>query len=197
LNMPSSSRTAVFLSFFLSAAFSNIYPSDGLFRHYDPQNHYWGVILGAGGGNSLKDGFGGFSWAIIPSYQHGKNIFNLRHSRIFEFYMEGPQPERTVVETSFLYGRCKKGDYYYVSLSAGPGVVQGMDRGDRIGAPAPEQDIFEEKPFAAVGLSLDAQFFIITPNFGVGAYIMSSLNVKQPYYAVLLCLKFGYLVDVL
>lgn len=194
--MLASSKACVFWFFFLLALPFSSYSSDGLFRHYNPQNHYWGVILGVGGGSSLRDDFGGFSWAIIPSYQHGNHIYNLRHSRIFEFYMEGPQPERFLADTSFLYGRCKKGDYYYVSLSAGPGIVQGMDRGDPIGEPAPEQDLYEERPFAALSLSLDAQFFIITPNFGIGIYMMSGFNEKQSYYAFLLSFKFGYLVDV-
>jgi len=142
----------------------------------------------------MQSSFGGITGVIMPTWQYQKHSVSLRYSNTVEPLMDGPKPDRYLNETSILYGRCKKGHFYYYALSAGPGFIQGVKRGELIDPPL-KYDAYEKKTFATFGLSVNAQTSLITPYFGLGLNVCCHLNSVQPIWSILLGLHVGHLLD--
>ena len=174
---------------------SKLYAEENEKFYNNPGEYYFWLSLGVGEGTNFDSEYAWLAGGIMPSLQYKNNMFNIRQSVLFEFMMEGPTPDQYIIDTSFLFGRCIKSHYYYISLSTGPGFIRGVERGKFLGDPGVESYEHEELPFKTIGVSLDLQLFIITPIIGFGGYLFYNINTEQSYFSLLVCLQFGHILS--
>jgi hypothetical protein len=151
----------------------------------NPQGY---ITIGIGGGY-----FGPTFYSGI-SYVANNNIIVLRYIKgdEFQFNVEGNiyKPSLKIKEYGILYGRTFHKDILELSLSAGVGYVDGIDRGRLI-----QYKDYEESKISTIGIPFEARFRFDFSFIGLGGAWYGNINKEKNLSAAVFQLSvklFGY-----
>ena len=144
-------------------------------------------------------GFGGNYFGVTFGtelcYAQNNNIFSIRYlsANEFRFNVDGvyDQPALSMKEIGLLYGRYMFKASGQLSIAAGLGLLNGLDRGNQI-------DFHEYKKLEihTLGLSFEGRFFLIFSKYsGIGIVLFGNLNPKKSFVGVMIEIHLGSFLD--
>jgi hypothetical protein len=150
-------------------------------------------------GGYLSGGLGvggeGVAGLLSLGIREGNHLFTVRGAQTQEFDIFGPRPSRERSDVSVLYGRLAPSDDGFVSLSAGPGVVHRVDRGERLAGTGGflSSSRHERLSDTTVGLALSAKAQYSARHVGLGLEVFGNVNAKASFAGLALTLDVGKL----
>jgi hypothetical protein len=105
-----------------------------------------------------------------------KNIFSARLNNQSGVLASPPN----ITEFAVLYGICNKSRFWFCSAGGGLAYISGEDR--------------NHENVSAIGIPIEGQLFATPlPFIGVGLYGLGNLNLRVPFFGIMLCLQLGKL----
>jgi hypothetical protein len=136
---------------------------------------YTGGWFGLGIGSN----YFGLSSHYYFCFIYNGNIFSIRYLNSHDLQFSpggGPydNPDLSIQEKGFLYGRCYKKEYLLLSISAGIGYISGSDRGRKI---ADHQ--YEQVNISTYGIPFEAKFRLNIGFIGFGGGWFGNINPQK------------------
>lgn len=137
----------------------------------------------------LGSGYFGPTFYSGITYTSDNNIFELRYLKgdEFQFNVEGNiyKPSLKIKEYGILYGRTYNKGILELSLSAGVGYVDGVDRGRLI-----QYKDYEESKISTIGIPFEARFRFDFSFIGLGGAWYGNINHEKNLSAAVFQLSF-------
>jgi len=141
-----------------------------------------------GGIGAFTGRIGGISMMLEVCYQRNDILFSIRGMQNGEFKPFSEDYSDYDREISALIGYSYKGQWAYISFSAGIGGLYHVKHSYSI-----TWELIKEKTYT-VGLPLEVQMFLTPiPILGIGIIGFCNLNFMSTSIGFLLCLQIGYL----
>jgi hypothetical protein len=144
-------------------------------------------------------GFGGNYFGVTfgaeLSYAQSNNIFSIRYLSANElrFNVDGvyDEPDLSMNEIGFLYGRYMFKANGQISIAAGLGLLNGIDRGEQI-----DSHEYKKLDIHTLGISFEGRFFLIFTKYsGVGLVVFGNLNPRKTFVGLLIEVHLGSFAD--
>ncbi len=137
----------------------------------------------------------GVTYGAEVSYTQNNNIFSIRYVSANElrFNVDGvyDEPDLSMNEIGLLYGRYMSKGNGQISLAAGLGLLNGIDRGYQI-----DYHVFNKLEIQTVGLCFEGRFFLIFTDYsGIGVVIFGNLNPRKTYLGAMFEVHLGFFPD--
>lgn len=160
---------------------------------------YYRLTLGAGigAGYPQQDGFG-TGGTLEFALQKQKNAYSIgvRGIEEFEIFAYSNVPN-SINSIDITYGKVFKNKSFYTSISAGAGLVTGVQKGKFIsgsGGWFNSNSNYEKITHHTIGFPISAKIFWVPLSFtGVGLELYANINSKNTFYGINLCRQFGKL----
>ena len=147
----------------------------GIYASFGLGGNHFGVTLGAG-----------------LSYVHNNNIFSLRYLSAdeFRFNVDGvyDEPARTMNEIGLLYGRYMFKSNGQLSIAAGLGLFNGIDRGEQI-----DFHDYQKLDINTLGLAIEGRFLLIFTRYSAAGFaVFGNVNPKKTFIGAMIEIHLGY-----
>jgi hypothetical protein len=176
--------------------FGTIFYDDVSIENTNAKTTFWGnniYWIQAGFASS----FAGLGINLQVGHISGQHLFKVRYLNASEIRLviiavepvRFDSPRESIQEISILYGRYYRNNFSIISIAAGIGYVDAVQRGAII-----KDGVFKRKEIVKINLPIELTFKrIVSKKFGISVSGYAILNDKQSFFGATLGVQFGNL----